>query len=126
MTKSETIQALKELEPEFIVEQIFDIYFSPKDVGSDPDKCRIHRDRMCRFFGEYLLQMGTTFDLNEFMSMWSQSMPEAENDDEGFQPELGYLRGLALVSYFKVEAIIFIGSMCCIFNSGAKISRNKQ
>jgi hypothetical protein len=98
VTKSETVRALKELEPDFIVEQVFDVYFSPKDVDTDADKCRVHRDRMCRFFGEYLLQMGTTFDLNEFMSMWSQSMPEAENDDEGFQPDVGYLRGLALVS----------------------------
>jgi hypothetical protein len=100
--KSDTVKALQELEPDFIVEQIFDIYFCP----NDSNKFRVHRDRMCRFFGEYLLQTGTTFDLSEFMSMWTQSMPEAENDEEGFQPEISYLKGLALVrkALFKLES----------------------
>ena len=63
---------------------------------------------MCRFFGEYLLQTGTTFDLAEFLAMWSQSMPEAENDEEGFVPELVHLKGLALVRllfYVKLNAM---------------------
>jgi hypothetical protein len=37
------------------------MYFSPRD--DHPDQFRVHRDRVCRFFGEYLLQTGTTFDL---------------------------------------------------------------
>ena len=87
---------MQELEPDFIVEQIFEMYFSARE--DHPGKFRVHRERVCRFFGEYLLQMGTTFDLAEFLSMWSQSMPEAENDAEGFVPDLSHLRGLALVS----------------------------
>jgi hypothetical protein len=35
--------------------------------------------------------------------MWSQSMPEAENDEEGFVPDLAHLKGLALVSRLFVK-----------------------
>lgn len=99
VNKAETIQALKEIEPEFVVDQIFNFYFSVKSNDPAGMNYRVHREHLSRFFGEYLLQTGSSFDLNEFVSMWSQSMPEAENDDEGFSADLKHLQGVALVFF---------------------------
>ncbi len=106
VNKAETILALKEIEPEFVVDQIFNFYFSVQSNDPSREKYHVHRDRLSRFFGEYLLQTGTSFDLSEFVSMWGQSMPEAENDDEGFSADLKYLKGIALVYFYHHKIML--------------------
>lgn len=97
VNKTETLQALKEIDPEFVISQIFDFYFTLKSDEKSGEKCQVNRGNLSRFFGEYLLQTGTSFDLNEFVSMWSQSMPEVEDGDEPFSADVSCLKGVALV-----------------------------
>ena len=65
---------------------------------------------MCRFFGEYLLQTGTNFHLNEFTKLWQQALPggddksatltvggRPETDRCVFRADLSQLKGIALV-----------------------------
>ena len=75
--REETIRALDGVEPADVIGQVFDIYFY-----SESGEFRADSDKVCRCFVEYLLQTGTTCDLEEFRAMWQQSLPviDARND----------------------------------------------
>ena len=52
------------------------------------------RDKICRFYGEYLLQSSTVFNLQEFLSIWQESLPIIDNEgDEPFKVSLKQLEG---------------------------------
>ena len=52
------------------------------------------RDKICRFYGEYLLQSSSAFDLTEFLSIWQDSLPVIDNEgEEPFKVEVGQLEG---------------------------------
>lgn len=88
--KSELIQVLAEIEAEIIVSQVFDQYFDSNGA--------VKRNKICRFYGEYLLQSSSAFDLTEFLSIWQGSLPVIDNEgEEPFKVEVGQLEGLALV-----------------------------
>jgi len=89
--KSETVEAIKELIPECIVEQVFDIYCD-KMEGGDEDDYSVNNDKVCRFYGEFLLSPTSGFNLSEFLEMWRQAVPE------GLQTNIQQLEGLALVN----------------------------
>ena len=71
--KDEVIETLKELEAELIVSQVFDQYV---EAG------KFLRDKLCRFYGEYLLQSSTAFNLQEFLAIWQDSLPKVDNEGE--------------------------------------------
>ena len=81
--------------PKNIAEQIFTFYFEPQESGY-----RAKVDDLCRFYGEYLLQAGTTFQLSDFLKLWQQAVPGGEEDLE-FPTRLDQLVGLSLVDNDK-------------------------
>ena len=86
--KNEAIETLKELEDEIIINQVFDQYIQAR---------KFLRDKLCRFYGEYLLQSSTAFNLTEFLSIWQDSLPKIDNENEElFKVDLNQLEGLSL------------------------------
>ena len=86
--KNEAIETLKELEDEIIINQVFDQYIQ---AG------KFVREKLCRFYGEYLLQSSTAFNLTEFLSIWQDSLPKIDNENEElFKVDLNQLEGLSL------------------------------
>ena len=47
-----------------------------------------------KYYGEYLLQSSTVFNLQEFLSIWQESLPIIDNQgDEPFKVSLKQLEG---------------------------------
>jgi sister chromatid cohesion protein DCC1 len=89
--KHELLGYLNDLEPEVITSQVFDQYFK------DSKTCQ--RSKVSRFYGEYLLQSSSVFNLDEFMSIWQESLPTVDNEgEEPFKADLAHLEGIALVT----------------------------
>jgi len=88
--KKETVQSLSDLVNDQIVSQVFDIYCSPMK-GGDEDEFSLNKEKVSRFYGDFLLVDGSSFALDEFMDMWQKALPE------GIKAEIGHLAGLALV-----------------------------
>ena len=122
MKRDKIIETLSEIEPDYIVAQVFDFYFEhynqihqlkssephtniddKKEGGYDANK-----EEVCKFFGEYLLKTGPTFQLDEFMSMWQKAVPGGEDLEIGltcpaFKTDITQLKGMALVDLEKGE-----------------------
>ena len=95
--KNEVIKQISDIESELIVSQVFDQYF-------DHTNGAVKRDKMCRFYGEYLLQSSSVFNLQEFLSIWQESLPIVDNEgEEPFTVNVGQLEGLALVDKDQIR-----------------------
>ena len=95
--KNEIIKLITDIEAELIVSQVFDQYFEPSNGA-------VKRDKMCRFYGEYLLQSSSVFNLQEFLSIWQDSLPIVDNEDEeSFNVKVEQLEGLALVDKDQIR-----------------------
>ena len=61
-------------------------------------------ENSCRFYGEYLLQSSTAFNLTEFLSIWQDSLPKIDNENEElFKVDLNQLEGLSLVIKDQIQ-----------------------
>ena len=97
--KNEAVETLKELESEVIINQVFDQYIL--------DDGKFLRDKLCRFYGDYLLQSSTAFNLHEFLTIWQDSLPKVDNEgEEPFTANLNQLEGLSLGKH-SVEILAF-------------------
>ena len=67
--KAETVLAISDLVPSEIVGQVFDVYCSPMEGGTD-DEFSLNTDKVCRFYGDFLLAVNTAYLLTEFLEMW--------------------------------------------------------
>lgn len=97
--KSETVEAIKELVPEGLVSQVFDIYCD-KMEGGDEDEHNVNNNKVCRFYGDFLLAPTSGFNLSEFLEMWQGAVPD------GLQSSIEQLAGLALVDNSAKPATI--------------------
>jgi len=88
--KAETVLAISDLVPSEIVGQVFDVYCSPMEGGTD-DEFSLNTDKVCRFYGDFLLAVNTAYLLTEFLEMWQNAVPE------GITTDLAQLAGLVLV-----------------------------
>merc|ERR1719215_5202 len=94
--KIDTVQILSEIEPQIIISQVFDHFFDSEG--------KVLREKLCRFYGEYLLQSSSAFDFNEFFSIWQESLPIIDNDsEEPFKVDIKQLEGLALVDKGQIR-----------------------
>jgi len=93
--KAPTVTALEELVPKEISRQVFDMYCSPLE-GGEIGEYSLDKDKVCRFYGDFLLAANVKFKLSEFLDMWQKAVPE------GITTELSQLKGLMLVDE-KVE-----------------------
>ena len=67
--KAETVAEISSLVPSEVVEQVFDIYCRPM-VGGTSDEFSLDKDKVCRFYGDFLLAANTAYLLPEFLEMW--------------------------------------------------------
>ena len=94
VAKDEALETLKELESEVLLTQIFDQFFSAEG--------QVNREKLCRFYGEYLLQSSSVFNLKEFLTIWQESMPVVDFG-EPFKVELKQLEGLAVLDKDQIR-----------------------
>ena len=66
-----TIETLQGLEPNEVLEQVFEFFFEP----TANDKFRMKTDDVCRCMGEMLLRQSEKFDLADFLAAWQESVP---------------------------------------------------
>nr|XP_045599029.1 sister chromatid cohesion protein DCC1-like isoform X1 [Procambarus clarkii] len=106
----ETFKELSELEPRTVITQCFDYYLKPtgKERDDGDSLYSLHDDKVCRLCAEVLLKSADKYNLNEFLSIWQQSVPE------GLTTNVSQLEGIALVdrslsadtiSYFPVTSL---------------------
>jgi len=90
VNKQETVETLADLVNTEVLSQVFDIYCTPMRGGTD-NQYSLDKDKVSRFYGDFLLIDGSNFALEEFLDMWQKALPE------GIQADIAHLSGLALV-----------------------------
>ncbi|KAK4315020.1 hypothetical protein Pmani_013724 [Petrolisthes manimaculis] len=106
----ESVEILSELEPRAVMVQCFEYYLAPTDNENESGDAlyTLQDDKICRLCAEVLLKSADKYNLNEFLSIWQQSVPE------GLTTNMSQLEGLALVdrsgsadaiSYFPVSSL---------------------
>ena len=65
------MSALSELVPAQVVSQVFGFYCQPM-VGGKEDEFTLDMDKVCRFYGDFLLAANTGYSLAEFLDMWQK------------------------------------------------------
>lgn len=118
------IEALKEVEPDFVISQVFDFYFHPATIGlvaqEEHDENPLmnyvaDKDSICNFYGNFILATSPKFQLEEFKSMWQKAVPGGDEQDiynkelgdPIFKTNLNQLNGMALVDYEDSEIKLF-------------------
>lgn len=81
ISKEVTLESLKDLVPEPILEGMFRFY-TKKSVLEDTQYYEYKEDKVCRFLARVLLKSAGKFNLAEFLQAWSDSVPEGMTTDE--------------------------------------------
>jgi len=97
--KYHVVTALADLVPKEITRQVFDIYCSPLE-GGEPGEYSLDKDKVCRFYGYFLLSASTKYLLSEFLDMWQKAVPT------GITTDISQLAGLMLVDDTKDPPVI--------------------
>lgn len=92
--KSQTLDALSEIEPRELVESVFDSFSTGK--SDDINLFSLDTAKVSRFYAEYLLQSGSSFNLEEFVSMWKEAVPDGITVDVD-----KHLLGISLIDETK-------------------------
>jgi len=104
----EVLTTLKDLEPEEVVLGMLEAVGEEKDGSDDKLMFKISEEKVALNFAQVILQKAGRFNLEDFMQVWTSSLPESFQ----MKPDPGHLRGLALVddksmppsvAYFPVE-----------------------
>jgi len=97
--KRETVETLGDLVPKEIVDQVFDVYCGPMEGGSN-DEFSLDKDKVCRFYGNFLLAVNTKYNLTEFLDMWQKAVPD------GITTDISQLSGLILLEDDKDPVLV--------------------
>jgi len=89
--KIETVSTLSSLEPEQVLSQVFDMFCDPR-TGDTEDEFSLNKDKVSRFYGDYLLAVNSGYVLSEFLEMWQKAVPE------GVVTNIDHLKGLVLIN----------------------------
>jgi len=92
--KAETVTELSNLAPAELLGQLFDIYCMPQEGG---EWYKLHREKVSRFFGDFLLAVNSGYVLSEFLEMWQKAVPD------GIVTDISHLAGLVLLDEDKVR-----------------------
>lgn len=76
VSKEDTVQSLKELVPETILEAVFGFYTSESVIEDDVQYYEYKQDKVCKFLARVLLKSAGKFNLAEFLQAWRDSVPE--------------------------------------------------
>merc|ERR1719189_2259142 len=117
--REKVIQTLKEIEPDYVISQIFDFYFyllqHDESHGEELDQNNSHdisaggykanKEIICKFYGEFLLETNPKYQLPEFLQIWQKAVPGGEDPNISsnasnvpvFKIHTDQLKGIALV-----------------------------
>lgn len=76
VSKEVTLESLKELVPESILEAVFEFYTTETIVDDGVQYYQYKQDKVCRFLARVLLKSAGKFNLVEFLQAWRDSVPE--------------------------------------------------
>ncbi|KAM8966816.1 sister chromatid cohesion protein DCC1 [Pelodytes ibericus] len=97
----ESLQELRTLEPEEMIEHCLTCY--GKRFIDDGEICfALDEDKICRATAQMLLQNAVKFNLVDFQEVWQQSVPE------GMATRMDQLKGLALLDRTSRPETIFL------------------
>lgn len=91
--ENECCDILQELYPRNVVSHVLSAYADnvTNDDNESIGMCRLNEDRICRMFAEIIAKASERFHLENFLSIWQQSVPD------GMSTALYQLEGLGLV-----------------------------
>ncbi|KAK8400509.1 hypothetical protein O3P69_003283 [Scylla paramamosain] len=99
----EALNELSKLEPRTVMAQCLDYYLEPMHAEREEDGDSLHAvngDKVCRLFGEVLLRSARGMELDEFNTMWANSVPK------GLSTNLSQLKGLVLLDKSSPATVI--------------------
>lgn len=76
ISKETTLDSLKELVPQPILESMFRFYTVPSVTEGDVQYYQYKESKVCRFLARVLLKSAGKFNLAEFLQAWKDSVPE--------------------------------------------------
>jgi len=97
--KKETVSTLSSLVSDQVLDQVFDIYCDPME-GGEEDEFSVNKEKVSRFFGDFLLATISGYVLEEFLEMWQKAVPD------GIKTDLDHLSGLVLVDRDQSPPVI--------------------
>ncbi|KRT80975.1 hypothetical protein AMK59_5036 [Oryctes borbonicus] len=97
----ETMNALNELIPTNILNNLFDLYLEESKVIDGLQLYRYNEEKVCKFFAQVLLHSAGKFNLNEFLQAWAESVPE------GMVVTEDMLHGIAIIDRKSIPNVIW-------------------
>lgn len=76
ISKEVTLESLKDLVPDKILEAMFRFYTTESNVEDTVQYYQYKQDKVCRYLARVLLKSAGKFNLAEFLQAWSDSVPE--------------------------------------------------
>ncbi|XP_023942598.2 sister chromatid cohesion protein DCC1 [Bicyclus anynana] len=101
ISKDVTIDSLKDLVPESILEAMFGFYSSESAVDDGIQYYQYKQDKVCQFLARVLLKSAGKFNLTEFLQAWRDSVPEGMTTDESL------LSGIALIDKTTTPQVVW-------------------
>ncbi|PZC72165.1 hypothetical protein B5X24_HaOG211790 [Helicoverpa armigera] len=101
ISKEVTMESLKELVPNSILEAMFRFYTSTSVIEDGVQYYQYKQDKVCRFLARVLLKSAGKFNLVEFLEAWRDSVPEGMVTDESM------LSGIALVDKTSTPQVVW-------------------
>ncbi|GJQ76444.1 hypothetical protein Trydic_g2157 [Trypoxylus dichotomus] len=97
----ETMNALSELIPTNVLNNLFDLYAEESKVIDGLQLYRYNEEKVCRFFAQVLLYSAGKFNLDEFLQAWRESVPE------GMVATEDMLHGIAIIDRKSIPNVIW-------------------
>nr|XP_021197886.2 sister chromatid cohesion protein DCC1 [Helicoverpa armigera] len=101
ISKEVTMESLKELVPNSILEAMFRFYTTTSVIEDGVQYYQYKQDKVCRFLARVLLKSAGKFNLAEFLEAWRDSVPEGMVTDESM------LSGIALVDKTSTPQVVW-------------------
>ncbi|XP_063833499.1 sister chromatid cohesion protein DCC1 [Ostrinia nubilalis] len=101
ISKEETLESLKDLVPETILQSMFRFYTTESIEEDGVQYYQYKQDKVCGFLAKVLLKSAGKFNLAEFLQAWSDSVPEGMVTDESL------LSGIALIDKTSTPKVIW-------------------
>lgn len=97
----ETMNALTEIIPSNILNNMFDLYTEESKITDGLQLYRYNEEKVCKFFAQVLLYSAGKFNLKEFLQAWKESVPE------GMVASEDMLYGIAIIDRTSIPNVIW-------------------
>lgn len=97
----ETINALCDIVPTNVLNNLFDLYTEESKIIDGLQLYKYNEEKICKFFAQVLLHSAGKFNLNEFLQAWKESVPE------GMFAREDMLHGVAIIDRKSTPHVIW-------------------